>query len=67
MSETTKQLRPIQSLVCCQCHKEIGFTDNSTEKSREAYCESCKPVGELKQTWRPLGAGRVSGIFRLRG
>ena len=68
------KLKPIESdfeadshgkIKCCcvECGKEV------TEKNTDffpIYCNACKPIKNLKENWKPLGAGTVSRIFIIK-
>ncbi|MCB0322065.1 MAG: hypothetical protein KDD69_00795 [Bdellovibrionales bacterium] len=54
---------------CCECGVELPpqparyDVDGRQEALQRLYCERCKPIGTIKQTWQPLGSGVVSRIF----
>lgn len=52
--------------VCCQCQREIENEIIKEDSQHRSYCIHCKPIEEIKNSWRPLGSGSVSGIFIIR-
>ena len=50
---------------CCECGEVLEKSVASKNPSFALSCDKCKPVRNLKESWRPLGNGHVSRIFIL--
>jgi hypothetical protein len=50
---------------CAECGAELDRQPTAYEAYQvmRVYCKECQPVADVKENWRPLGAGTVSRIF----
>lgn len=50
---------------CTQCGEAVLEGSACKTPSYLVFCDFCRPIKRLKDTWKPLNSGTVSRIFRV--
>ncbi|MCC6952708.1 MAG: hypothetical protein IT290_01180 [Deltaproteobacteria bacterium] len=66
MSDTPKVERVFQSLRCCECSKPLESLPASYETQVRLYCDSCKPIKDVKENWKPYVGGSGAQVWIVK-